>query len=466
MSVRTPAQRLGVAGLLLLAGMTCAACRRGAAPQRIAAGRLGEVRLYRPSGAPGNFVFLFSDAGGWSAAFDAVATRLTRAGSVVAGVDLPEYLAALAASDDGCHYVVAELEDFSERRQRDLGFAGYRSPIVAGIGAGGTLAYAALAQAPAATLGGAASVDPSPALGTRVPLCEGAPASPAEGGGYRYGARPSLPGWWRVSVPAPVAADLAALVEKSGGKIDAGRGAATDRLVALVAEELKAEGAVGDLPLVPLPVDSAGPLMAVIYSGDGGWRDIDKRIGEVLVREGVPVVGVDSLRYFWHQKSPDEVAHDLAGILARYGTEWGTREAVLIGYSFGAGVLPFAYNRLPETVRTHIVQISLLGLEPRAVFQIHLSGWLGAAPPLEGPDVLPELRKIDLRLVQCFYGVEEEATLCRAPELAAAEIVQKPGGHHFDGDYETLAARILTGARRRAEGAPQKDSSVTSPPRP
>lgn len=461
-----PARRLCFAALFLLAGMTGGACQRSDAPQSIVAGRLGKVRLYQPRGAPESFVFVFSDTDGWSAALDDAAWRLADAGSLVAGVDLPVYLAALAASDDGCHYVVAELEDFSERRQRELDFAGYRSPIVAGIGAGGTLAYAALAQAPAATLAGAASVDPAPALVTRVPLCAGAPASPVPGGGYRYGARASLPGWWRVSALAPVARDLAALVEASGGKIDSGTGAATDRLVALVGEEQKAAGALTDLPLVPLAAAPAGPLMAVIYSGDGGWRDIDKRIGEVLVREGVPVVGVDSLRYFWHEKAPDTVARDLASVLARYGAAWGTREVALIGYSFGAGILPFAYNRLPETARAQVVQISLLGLEPRAVFQIHLSGWLGAPAPLEGPDVLPELQKIDLRLVQCFYGVDEEATLCRAPELARAEIVQKPGGHHFDGDYEALAAEILAGARRRAGGALRRDAPVTSPPRP
>lgn len=33
--------------------------------------------------------------------------------------------------------------------------------------------------------------------------------------------------------------------------------------------------------------------MAVIYSGDGGWRDIDKEVGNALQQQGVPVVGVE-----------------------------------------------------------------------------------------------------------------------------------------------------------------------------
>ena len=32
-----------------------------------------------------------------------------------------------------------------------------------------------------------------------------------------------------------------------------------------------------------------------------------------------------------------------------------------------------------------------------------------------------------------------------------AEIIETAGGHHFDGDYDALALRILDGFRRRAE---------------
>jgi len=56
------------------------------------------------------------------------------------GVDLPSYLAGLAATEqDRCHYTVAELEEWSHRLQRELGFERYRLPILAGVGAGGTL---------------------------------------------------------------------------------------------------------------------------------------------------------------------------------------------------------------------------------------------------------------------------------------------------------------------------------------
>ncbi len=383
------------------------------------------------------------------------ARKIARSGAVVVGVDLPQYLRNLAASRDGCHYVIAEIEDMSERLQRDFHFTGYQSPILAGIGAGGTLVYAALAQSPAATIGGAISVDPAPALGTKVPLCAGAEATAAGGGGFAYAGQPKLAGWWRVSVATPLPPALATVVERSSGNIADVRGQPLERLLALVRGALPTPtrpnlpGTLADLPLTELPALRPGPAMAVIYSGDGGWRDIDKQIGEVLARKGMPVVGVDSLRYFWHAKTSTEIAGQLSQIIDHYGTKWGTAKVVLIGYSFGAGILPFAVNQLPAQERTRIVQVSLLGLETRAEFQVKLSGWFGGEPGPGAPAVLPEILRQPRSLFQCFYGEKEEDTLCTAPALAGIEIIRTGGGHHFGGDYTALAQKILDGAERR-----------------
>jgi type IV secretory pathway VirJ component len=416
------------------------------------------VSLLNPEQTPDALVFVFSDLEGWTAAYDGVARTLAGRGTVVVGVDLPQYLRNLAASNDSCHYVIAEIEDMSQRLQRDFRFVRYQSPILAGIGAGATLAYAALAQSPAATIGGAISVDPAAVLGTRVPLCTGAPATVAEGGGFTYGPQPKLNGWWRVSTATPLSPPLAAVVEQSQGVVTDVQGAPLQRLLALIRSSLPysvtaAANPLADLPLVELPVERPGPTMAVIYSGDGGWRDIDKQIGEVISQKGMPVVGVDSLRYFWHEKTPEEIARDLSQIIRHYGAAWGTEKVVLIGYSFGAGILPFAVNHLPGEDRARIVQVSLLGLEPRAEFEVKLSGWFGGEPGSGAPPVLPEILRQNLGLFQCFYGAEEEYTLCRAPELAGAEIIRTGGGHHFDGDYRALAEKILDGAARRLTAA-------------
>jgi type IV secretory pathway VirJ component len=431
-----------------------AACQPRVSERIFQGGRFGMVSLLKPERTPNALVFVFSDLDGWTAAYDGVARTLAGLGAVVVGVDLPQYLRNLAASNDGCHYVIAEIEDMSERLQRDFRFVRYQSPVLAGIGAGGALAYAALAQSPAATIGGSISVDPAAVLGTRVPLCAGATATAVEGGGFTYGPQPKLNGWWRVSTATPLPPQLAAVVEQSKGVIADVRGAPLQRLLALIRNALPfsvtaAANPLADLPLVELPAERPASAMAVIYSGDGGWRDIDKQIGEVLSQKGMPVVGVDSLRYFWQEKTPEEIASDLSQIIRHYGAAWGTDKVVLVGYSFGAGILPFAINHLPSEDRARIVQVSLLGLEPRAEFEVKLSGWFGGEPGSGAPLVLPEILRQNLGLFQCFYGAEEQYTLCLAPELAGAEIICTGGGHHFGGDYQALAEKVLDGAARR-----------------
>ena len=441
--------------LALCATLATPGCsRRQALPETLEAGRLGTVSLFRPSEPKRGLVFLFSDMNGFDPDLAQTARTLAGQGAAVVGVDLPAYLRGLAASDDGCHYVVSDIEALSQRLQRELGFEGYRSPLLAGAGAGATLAYAALAQSPAATVAGAVCVDPAPALGTRVPLCPGAPSSAAAQGGFAYAPVAELPGVLRNEASAPG--------ETAGARLVA----ALAPLIAQGGAGARAASLAG-LPLVEVPAHPSGDLFAVIYSGDGGWRDLDKTIAEILAKRGVPVVGVDSLRYFWRAKTPDQVGRDLASILGVYSERWGTRKAVLIGYSFGAGILPFAVNRLPAGERAAVVQLSLLGLEPTAAFEFHVSGWLGGDAG-DGTAVLPELASIDPALIQCVYGEQEEKTLCRDPALARSERIRTTGGHHFDGDYEGLARKILTGAERRSasERSPRSPRRRSAPRRP
>jgi type IV secretory pathway VirJ component len=407
------------AALPLLLAALLGACS-APPPERIEAGRLGTIALFRPEPPPRALVFLISDRSGLVPPLVREARELAKSGVAVVGVDLPSYLANLAASADGCHYVVAEIEALSQRLQRDLGFAGYRSPLLVGLGAGGTLAAAALAQSPAATLGGALALAPAPSLATRVPLCAGAKATPAPEGGFSYAIPDALPATLIRVDRGPIVKAVAPLLAESGA------------------------GSPEGLPTIELPARTPGPLLAVIWSGDGGWRDLDKTLGALLQDRGVSVVGVDSLRYFWRKRTPEEAAADLARTLASHRSE----AVLLVGYSFGADALPAIYNRLAEVERARVVQISLLGLAATASFEFHVAGWLGAQSASELP-VAPELARIDPRLVQCVFGADEKDSLCTAPALDGAERIGTTGGHHFDGNYAALAEKILAGAERR-----------------
>jgi len=132
-AMRTHWGLLACACAPLLAG-----CARTAPPpsRRLDGGRLGSLRVIGEPQAERGLVFLLTSEAGWDAASARAAGLLAGRDLVVVGVDLGAYLAGLAASDDGCHYVVAELEELSKRIQRDQGFRAYRTPVLAGFGAG------------------------------------------------------------------------------------------------------------------------------------------------------------------------------------------------------------------------------------------------------------------------------------------------------------------------------------------
>jgi phosphatidylglycerol lysyltransferase len=425
------------------------------------ASNLSRVHEFNPISAMRSLVVLFSDAHGWTSVLNDAAVALTRDGALVVGVDLPDYLARLDAhSGEACHDVVGDIDSISRRIQREHGNTQYLTPIIAGIGEGGALAPAILAHAPAATIAGAISFDPAVAVHTRIPLCSTPEAKMDPAGGFVYGPWRSLPGFWVVAFPDSSngpARQRVAMLRAAGTPVDIARDAgsgAAEALAALMHSHLPSvltlpQTAIATLPLIELPAEPSGPLLAIVLSGDGGWRDLDKTISEKLRSAGVSVVGWDSLRYFWNQKSPEQVARDLGAIVDTYLSRWGGSKVVLVGYSFGADVLPFAYDRLPSETKAHIVQLSLLGFSTAADFEIRVAGLVGGGPSKEALPTEPALAPIDPSRIQCFYGTDEDETACRFLE-GKAEVIRTTGGHHFDGNYSALAQRILDGFRRRA----------------
>ena len=194
----------------------------------------------------------------------------------------------------------------------------------------------------------------------------------------------------------------------------------------------------------------ATDLLAVILSGDGGWASIDRDIGTSLAAKGVAVVGLNTLQYFWTDRSPDMAGKDLERILRHYLKAWKRQRLILIGYSLGADVLPFMAGRLPEDLRPQVMAIALLGPAKTANFDFHLSDWLGGGSR-QGLPIMPELARLKGMKVLCLYGKEEQDSLCPilTPEYSQIKVFPLGGGHHFDGDYKKLAALILAEAMTR-----------------
>jgi type IV secretory pathway VirJ component len=198
------------------------------------------------------------------------------------------------------------------------------------------------------------------------------------------------------------------------------------------------------VPLVEVPATAepqagnAGRL-AILLSGDGGWASLDRSIARSFAQRGIPVLGIDSLRYFWSGRTPDQVASDVAALMAHYLMQWRRTRVDLVGYSFGADVLPFVVNRLPAAMAARVSTITLVEPSQTATFEIHLSDWLPGITTAGAP-LAPELARLALAPL-CIHGGGGERSICS--DLPAAQVVLIGTGHHLGGDGDPIVDRIL-----------------------
>lgn len=439
-------------------------------------GSFGPVAVYRPaSGEPRQVALFVSGDGGWNQGVVSMARHLAEHQALVLGIDIRHYLKASQAREESCFSAAEDLEALSQFAQKKLELARYTPPILLGYSSGATLVYAALAQAPAATFRGAISMGFCPDLPLAKPLCrgEGLSSRPgAKGQGSIFEPRKDLKDSWlvlqgqvdQVCDPATVDRFAAGIAEARViklPKVGHGFGVEANWLPQLTAAisslgpgerdhpppaaepESAAQPDVADLPLVEVPAagKEEGSTLAVMLSGDGGWAGLDKEVAAQLAGRGVPVLGWSSLQYFWTPRTPAGAAEDLGRALRHYLAAWHRERALLIGYSLGADVLPFLVNRLPDELRAKVAGVVLIGPSARASFEFHLGEWLGRRD--DGPPVLPEVQALSVSRVLCLYGEGEKDSLCSGLSLANFHSQALPGAHHFGGNYELVAAKVL-----------------------
>jgi type IV secretory pathway VirJ component len=203
--------------------------------------------------------------------------------------------------------------------------------------------------------------------------------------------------------------------------------------------------AVAELPIHEVPATSGGgDLLAVLVSGDGGWAHTDRVLSERLAQRGVPVAGLNSVRYFWTKRTPDECGRALETMLRHYLKAWGKTRVLLIGFSRGAFVVPFMASRLPQDLRERVALVALLSPGTLIDFEFHIKDWFGGAGRDQVP-VAPEVEKLrGLRLL-CSYGTDDKdaAKLCTGLSPGLAIVVPQQGGHHFEESYADVADQLL-----------------------
>lgn len=436
-------------------------------------GRFKTIEIYRPTAAINGVVLLLSGDAGWDKNTADKARALAQQGALVAGISTPQLFASLNADGGDCAFPDGDLENLSRFVQAYEKVPGYYPPLLVGEGSGASFAYAMLAQAPANTFSGAISMGFCPALSLRKPLCKGENVHfkpRAKGTGVDLLPVARLPAAWRILLDekAPAAEHCEASVTRTFAASVAGaeltmvprtdQGRLTQLKAAYASLNAKRvvviqapPAAVSDLPVVEVAAlgQSArgrdADTMAILISGDGGWAGIDRDVATALSKRGVPVVGIDSLRYFWSVRTPASTAKDVERLMQFYMARWKKNKVVLVGYSQGADVLPFVASRLSDKARASVSLVAMMGLGKKADFQFHLTNWVSASN--DGLPIPPEVAKLSAGLAMCIYGSEETDSACPSLDASHVKLLKLSGGHHFDGNYERLAGLILDAAR-------------------
>ena len=206
------------------------------------------------------------------------------------------------------------------------------------------------------------------------------------------------------------------------------------------------ENRQGGLPLVIYR--SSNPIrlrkMAVLLSGDGGWLEFNNKLALHFSRRGFNVIGFNSRSYFWKERTPDETVSDIVSAIRKNNTTWKADRIVLCGYSFGADVLPFIYNRLPDDIKKKVVAIQLLSPFHSTDFYVHMGDLIGTAADNREYKVQDEIQKITEVPIYCFYGQQENPKSLKDLKQRNFFIELVPGDHKYKEAFQQIMNSLST----------------------
>jgi type IV secretory pathway VirJ component len=442
-------------------------------------GVFGKITIYRPVKDPEAVVLFVSGDGGWNKGVVDMAVNLVPQGALVVGINIQSYFRRIKTIKAKCYYPASDFESLSLTIQKKYKLKEYLKPILVGYSSGATLVYGILAQSPANTFKGAISLGFCPDIEIDRPLCGGSGLVShvlKEGKSYYIESNTHL------SAPFII---LMGMLDQVCSYPDTKKytdNMSNTELVTLpkvghgfsvtknwlpqfisaykkillekgytekIAAENKIQQAqnnapfISDLPLIAYPstVNEKLPL-AFFISGDGGWTNFDQSVCMKLSEKGMPVVGLDAQKFFWNEKQPKETADDIIKAVNHYMQQWNKSSFVLIGYSFGASIVPFIASNFSISVKENLKGLYCFSPDETGDFEIHITDMLNFSNK-EKYDVLSELKKNSRITTLCVFGSEEDGEIKKHFSESGIKVEILPGSHHYDNNYDAVSGIII-----------------------
>jgi type IV secretory pathway VirJ component len=195
------------------------------------------------------------------------------------------------------------------------------------------------------------------------------------------------------------------------------------------------------LPLITKNCGENSKPLIFHISGDGGWRGFDIKMADEYNANGLSYVMLNSFKYFWSTKTPDQLVKDVVPVLRNYLKMWNKNEMIFVGFSFGAEILPFFFTRLPDDLKKKVILIVLITPGKTSDFTIHIKDMMS----LDGNyayDVVKEVAKIKTSKILSIFGEKESLIFPESGQQKNLKIEYVKGGHHFT-DGKSVMELIL-----------------------
>lgn len=389
--------------------------------------KFGTVEIVRQSAEPKLMVFLIYSDPDWKYKGERIANSVARDGNVAVLINLQSYHKQFGF----CESITNDIDEVNKNLQQKFGFAHPVPIVLLGKDRGANVVELAFDQSGTETFSAFMSI--APCQGTlNYPLCKIDHHLPA------------------FAVHEPFSCDVNNVAEKNALtevmkahrslRLQSWIEKVKDRIYSQVSTGPKGENQIATVEMFPKRITS--DRLVVMYSGDGGWARLVRSLAERFTADGIPVVGIDSLKYFWKKKSPADASRDLNTLLKKYSERFHVKKVQLVGFSFGADVLPFIYENLEPEYRGQIDRLTLISLGKFADFEFHLDDWVSNEN--SGFAIRPEVEKIGNLKVDCAYGEEtKDESLC--PDLldTHVNVLKFPGGHFLNWDIDGLYRKIV-----------------------
>ena len=218
---------------------------------------------------------------------------------------------------------------------------------------------------------------------------------------------------------------------------------------------------------------SAGNILVVYATGDGGWRSLDRQIFDWISAWGYPAVGFSSknylkyLEYVSDSTTPRRLARDFESVIGFARQKLGmpeTARVILVGLSRGAGLVVVAAGQgeLKPNL-AGVIAVALIKEEEHVVYYRRHRRARPGQPKrellkIQTYEYLPRINSVPVVVIQSTHDGYLPADKARAlfgPDTEMRKLIPiNAKNHRFTGGCSELYQRIEDSLARVTQGIP------------